>query len=320
VNPLVALLAVVFERVFGYPQSLVDRIGHPVIWIGWAIGQGDQQFNTASRSPSERRTLGIALMVGLCGAILVFTLFFSAALRALPLGWMAEAAIASSLLAQKELGRAVRAVATGLRQSLAAGREAVSHIVGRDTTDIDEPAVARAAIETLAENASDGVVAPLFYLVLFGLPGIAVYKAINTADSMIGHLDDRYADFGWAAAKIDDIANFIPARLTALLFALAASITPGADYAAAMATARRDAAKHASPNAGWPEAAMAGALGFGLGGPRSYDGETVDLPTMGDGRRALGPDDIETALTLYERMLWVMTGGLVICVMFVMAA
>jgi adenosylcobinamide-phosphate synthase len=195
-----------------------------------------------------------------------------------------------------------------LRDSLGAGREAVSHIVGRDPQALDEAGVARAAIETLAENTSDGVVAPWFFLLLLGLPGIALYKAINTADSMIGHRNDRYRDYGWAAAKLDDAVNWIPARLTALLVTAACFIIPHASPSRAWKMARRDAPRHDSPNAGWPEAAFAGALGFALGGPRSYDGEMIDLPRFGDGKAALVGSDILRALQLYRATLDMLLG------------
>jgi len=211
-------------------------------------------------------------------------------------------------------------VATALRNSLQAGREAVSHVVGRDPQVLDEAGVARAAIETLAESTSDGVVAPWFWLVLLGLPGIALYKAINTADSMIGHLNERYRDYGWAAAKLDDLVNWIPARLTALLVTAACFITPHASPSKAWEAARRDAHKHASPNAGWPEAAFAGALGFRLGGPRSYDGEVVDLPSFGNGKSALVGSDILRALVLYRATLNVLLGLSVVLALLAWAA
>jgi len=202
----------------------------------------------------------------------------------------------------------VAAVARGLRQSLAAGREAVSHVVGRDPQVLDEAGVAGAAIETLAESTSDGVVAPWFWLVLFGLPGIAAYKAINTADSMIGHRNERYRDYGWAAARLDDLVNLVPARLTALMVVVACFFVPNASPGNAWKAAWRDAGKHKSPNAGWPEAAFAGALRISLGGPRAYDGEVVDLPAMGDGTRALASAHIEWALVLYRATLNVLLG------------
>jgi adenosylcobinamide-phosphate synthase len=179
----------------------------------------------------------------------------------------------------------------------------VSQIVGRDPETLDEAGVSRAAIESLAESASDGVIAPLFWLVIGGLPGIALYKAVNTADSMIGHKTEKYIGFGWASARLDDVLNWLPARLTALLFCGAAFWVKGADAERGWTTTLRDARKHDSPNAGWPEAAVAGALGFSLGGSRAYGGEVHQLPEFGNGRRDLGPADIRKSLELYAMML-----------------
>jgi len=306
-NLLIAFLALLVERLLGYPDTLFKVIGHPVSWIGKLIGMLEKRFNTASAPFEKRREYGALCLATLLVLVFAITVPISLALRSLPFGWLIEAVLASSFLAQKGLGDAVAKVQTALEDGpIENAQEAVSHIVGRDTSALDEPEIARAAIETLAENTSDGVVAPLLYLVIFGLPGIALYKAINTADSMIGHRSERYLAYGWAAAKVDDIANFIPARLTAILFAASALVVSGASASKAWATATRDAKKHASPNAGWPEAAMAGALDFGLGGPRSYQGQFLDLPQMGDGRRDLGATDIGRALNLYQRLLWVL--------------
>lgn len=297
-----AFVALIFEYLFGYPKFLQSLIGHPVQWMGALIGWFDNTRNGENRSASERRMAGIVMLVVLCGVTYMLALTLAALLHTIPYGWLIEGIIASVFLAQRQLSRAVRDVTIGLGESLAQGREAVSHIVGRDTKNLDEAEVSRAAIETLAENASDGVIAPLFWLLLFGLPGIAVYKAINTADSMVGHLNARYSDFGWASAKLDDIVNWIPARLTAMLIALGAFFLPGASGTDAWNTARHDGPKHKSPNAGWPEAAMAGALAFGLGGARKYDGKVVDLSEMGAGNRDLGPADIRRALSLFAAM------------------
>ena len=176
----------------------------------------------------------------------------------------------------------------------------MAKIVGRDTQELDQPGVCRAAIESLAESFCDGVCAPIFWLAVAGLPGGIAYKAVNTADSMIGHKTDRYIDFGWAAARTDDVLNWLPARLSVLWLALGALVVPGASPIRAVTAALRDARLHDSPNAGWPEAAMAGALGVRLMGPRLYDGELVDGPWLGDGRRSLGISDIQTALKLYR--------------------
>lgn len=296
------------ERLFGYPDPLIKAIGHPVMWMGALISALEKRLNKPAMTPARRKANGVLTLVVLLVTSLVPAIAISLALTRLSGGWIIEALLASPFLAQKELGRAVRSVAHALAHSLPAGRKAVAGIVGRDPEALDEAGVARAAIETLAENSSDGVIAPFFWLVLLGLPGIAVYKAINTADSMIGHLDGRYADFGWASARLDDLVNLLPARLTAMLFSAGAIMVKGANAGRAWGIALRDAGKHDSPNAGWPEAAMAGALDFALGGPRAYHGETLDLPKMGEGRTNLGSPDILKALDLYEAMLNVTLG------------
>lgn len=307
-DPLISPLALAIERQVGYPQKLVSTLGHPVMWFGKLITFCETRLNTSERTAAQRKLAGIVALGLLLLAVLIVTVGIRTILSWIPLGWVVEMLLATAFLAQKELARAVTAVSDALRQSLAAGREAVSHVVGRDPQTLDEPGVARAAIETLAESTSDGVVAPWFFLVLFGLPGIALYKAVNTADSMIGHKTERYLDYGWAAARLDDVLNWIPARLTAVLVTAACFFVPGASPGSAWATARSDAQKHDSPNAGWPEAAFAGALGFKLGGPRSYEGELVDLPAFGSGRESLGASDILRAVLLYQRTLNVLLG------------
>lgn len=302
---LIGLVALIAEPLLGYPALLQRHIGHPVQWMGALIDLFDRHMNDDAAAAKTRRRAGIIMLAVLCAITVLLTLAISLLLHRLPFGWVIEALLGSVFLAHRQLAQAVSAVAYGLEGSLLRGREAVSHIVGRDTKALDEAEVARAAIETLAENASDGVIAPLFWLLIFGLPGIAVYKAINTADSMVGHLNARYADFGWASAKTDDVVNWVPARLTAMLFCLAAIITPGASARAALKAVLHDAGKHKSPNAGWPEAAMAGALHFELGGPRTYGGEVLNLPSMGSGRRHLGPNDIRKSITLYAIALMI---------------
>ena len=301
---LLAPLALLIERAFGYPPALFKLIGHPVIWMGALITWLEARLNSGHR----RRWKGIVMLALLLATGLAVSLLVIAVTRRIPFGWVLEAILASSLLAQKELGRAVKAVADGLGLSLERGRAAVSQIVGRDPQVLDSSGVAKAAIESLAESTSDGIVAPLFWLLVGGLPGLVLYKAANTADSMVGHKTERYAEFGWASAKFDDLVNWVPARLTALLIAGASFLTRRTDPEAAWSTALRDARKHASPNAGWPEAAFAGALGFALGGPRSYDGEVHDLPTFGDGRSDLTALDILKSLELYYMALNVLLG------------
>lgn len=297
---LVAALALAIERVAGYPPALLRAIGHPVTWAGALIAALDRALNVPGRA--GRRLLGVVALGAVIAAVLAVVVPLAVVLRAVPGGVLPEALLAASLLAQRELGRRVAAVADALDAGLDNGRTAVGHIVGRDPAGLDEAGIARAAVESLAENTSDGVVAPLFWLLVAGLPGVALYKAVNTADSMIGYRSEKYRAFGWAAARLDDALNWLPARATGLLFALAAATGAGS-RAGALAAMRRDAALHRSPNAGWPEAAMAGALGFALGGPRAYGGRSEALAWMGQGRRDLGPADIRRALGLYARAL-----------------
>lgn len=290
------------ELGFGYPERLFKAIGHPVTWIGWMIARLDAALNRDSDTPSRRRTSGIVAALLIVAIPAALACAFQWAMGPGWLGLIAVALAASSLLAQQSLYRHVAAVALALETGgLEAGRIAVSQIVGRDPDRLDEAGVCRAAIESLAENFSDGIVAPAFWLGLGGLPACVAYKAANTADSMIGHKNERHRDFGWAAARFDDVINLPASRLSALLLVLAAWVTPGADPKAAIAAVRRDASKHRSPNAGWPEAAMAGALGLALAGPRVYGGEMVDDATMGEGgRREATAADIRKALRLYR--------------------
>jgi adenosylcobinamide-phosphate synthase len=288
------------ELCIGYPERLVRVIGHPVTWIGALIGGLDRLFNR-DMTPALRRLAGIlavAIALGVVGAI---TFVVQWQLLRLPFGVVPVAVLASALIAQRSLHRYVANVASTLeRQDLDAGRKAVSHIVGRDTARLDRAGIARAAIESLAENFSDGIVAPVFWLVVAGLPGAALYKAINTADSTIGHRTRRYADFGWAAARLDDLVNLPASRFAALLLILASVLRKDASAGAAWRAVRRDAARHRSPNAGYPEAAMAGALGLSLAGPRFYAGIHVEDAFMGDGRREAEAEDIRRALALYR--------------------
>jgi adenosylcobinamide-phosphate synthase len=297
-----ALLALVIEAALGYPPLLLRAIGHPVTWIGAIIGALERRFNRPAAAPGMRRTAGlvaVAAVVVMAGAV---AFAMESILLPLPFGALAVAVLASTLIAQRSLHDHVARVAGALEQNgLAGGRAAVAHIVGRDPDALDEAGVARAAIESLAENFSDGVVAPALWLSLGGFAGGAAYKAINTADSMVGHRSERLAAFGWAAARLDDLVNLPASRLTALLLVAAAAITPGASAADSMRAVRRDARRHRSPNAGYPEAAMAGALGLALAGPRVYGGMRVDDAVMGVGRREATPADIRAALALYRR-------------------
>jgi adenosylcobinamide-phosphate synthase len=296
------LLALLIEALVGYPDWLVRAIGHPVTWIGRLIGTLDKGWNREGGDARRRRLVGVLAVLLVVAVAGLAALAVERALLALPFGLIGAALVASSLLAQRSLYRHVAAVADALeRDGLAAGRAAVGHIVGRDTAALDAAGIARAAIESLAENFSDGVVAPAFWMAVTGLPGAAVYKALNTADSMIGHRTSRHAAFGWAAARLDDLVNLPASRLSALLLVAAAAFDDRAAAAAAWHAVRRDAHRHRSPNAGYPEAAMAGALGLALAGPRVYGGVPVEDALMGDGRRAAGAGDIRRALALYRR-------------------
>ena len=296
-----AALALALEAGVGYPDALFRRIGHPVVWLGTLIAALDTRLNNACDDFERRRRMGVVAI----GIVVLAAALIGAAITkfcGLVIGGpVLLALLSSSLLAQRSLHEHVRAVADALAVSLEDGRRAVAQIVGRDVSALDEAGVARAAIESLAENFSDGVVAPALFLAVFGLPGALVYKAVNTADSMIGHKSPRHLAFGWAAARLDDLLNLLPARCAAGLIALAAWLLPSASATDAFRVARRDAARHASPNAGWPEAAMAGALGLCLGGPRAYGSVDVAGATLGDGRREATIADIRRALALYWR-------------------
>ncbi len=306
------VVAMAVDALMGWPLWLFARIGHPVTWLGRLISAIDNAWNRPSDAPTFRRAAGIA------GALLVIAL-------SVALGWALQSLLQSllpwglaqiallgvlawPLVALRSLHDHVAAVAKPLRAGdIAAARDAVSRIVGRDPAALDEAGIARAAIESLAENASDGIVAPVFWGALFGLPGIFGYKAINTLDSMIGHRSERHEAFGWAAARIDDVANFIPARLTGFLFVL---LAPRRSEALSCMT--RDARRHRSPNAGWPEAAMAGALGVRLSGPRIYHGSTTNEPWLNEAARDPLAADIGEGLTVYRRAMLLLAGVLAI--------
>jgi adenosylcobinamide-phosphate synthase len=297
-----AFLALLIEAMVGYPDWLVQAIGHPVTWMGRVIGWFDDTLNHESISRAGRRTAGAISLFIVIGIAAIIAYVLGRGLFWLPLGVAFAALPASALIAQRSLHDHVEGVAMALEQEgLAAGRQAVSRVVGRDPQSLDEAGVARAAIESLAENFSDGVVAPAFWLAVAGLAGGAAYKAINTADSMIGHRTRRHRSFGWAAARLDDLVNLPASRLSALLIVAAAATTDGASAADAWRAVKRDARHHRSPNAGYPEAAMAGALDLALAGPRVYSGREIDDAIMGHGRRDATAADIRAALALYRR-------------------
>ncbi|MCW2246754.1 adenosylcobinamide-phosphate synthase [Azospirillum fermentarium] len=308
---LAAALAV--EGLAGYPGPLYARISHPVVWFGALINRLDRMLNHDGAPPLKRRLAGVLGLAALLAVVGWGSAALAAALRTLPFGWLLEALAASTLLAQRSLYDHVAAVAAGLRDGgLEGGRRAVAMIVGRDPATLDEHGVARAAIESLAENFSDGIVAPAVWLAAGGLPGIALYKAINTADSMIGHRTPRHEAYGWAAARLDDLVNLPGSRLAALLVIGAAALTPGADPQAAAASVRKDATRHRSPNAGWPESAMAGALDLRLGGPRVYGNMRVTDHWIGPGRTAATAQDIDRALAVFRRACLLLLAGAVV--------
>ena len=300
-DPLALLLsALVLDAVVGEMGPVFRHLPHPVAALGRLIGFLEARLNRERRSGRDRTLRGagvVVLVAGLCATIgwgITYLATWHVA------GQAAELVVASLMIAQRSLFDHVRAVGRALRdEGLAGGRRAVAHIVGRDPDSLDEHGVARAAIESLAENFSDGVVAPVFWYVVFGLPGMLVYKAVNTMDSMIGHTSPRYRAFGKVAARTDDVLNLIPARLAGLFLTLAAACVPGGRPFAALGAMWRDAPRHRSPNAGWPEAAMAGALGLALAGPRRYARQVVQDAWMGKGRMEAGPADIRRALSVF---------------------
>lgn len=309
----ILFLALIIDAALGEMRPLFRLIPHPVVALGRLISALDKRLNRPERSDRARWWRGVLswLVVAGLAAGLGWGIAFMA--RALPHAWIIEAFVAAVLMAQKSLFSHVDDVARALQhQGLEAGRYAVSMIVGRDPQSLDEHGVARAAIESLAENFSDAVVAPAFWYVLFGLPGLAAYKAINTMDSMLGHRNARYLKFGWASARMDDLANLLPARLSGLILVLAACFTAKANPWRALITMMRDARHHKSPNSGWPEAAMAGALDLALGGPRKYPGLVVEEKWMGSGRARAGVADMDRALYLFSAACLIHAGLIIL--------
>ncbi len=289
------IVALLLDALMGEPKWLWSRIPHPVRLMGGMINKIDILLN----KNTHKRLKGVLALL----AMLVLVAGLGWGLTALPGGDIIQVGVAAILLGQRSLVQHVSAVGKALRQDLGMARGAVAMIVGRETKNLDESGVARAAIESAAENFSDGVVAPVFWFVLFGLPGMLAYKLVNTADSMIGYRNEKYLEFGWAAARLDDVMNYIPARISAGLLVL------GGLAPKALAVIRKDAGQHRSPNAGWPEAAMAGALDLALSGPRVYDGQRTDDSFVNEtGRKSLGPDDIHAAI----KLLWLGWGLMVI--------
>ena len=297
------LIALCLDRLIGWPNQLYRRLSHPVVGIGALISTADQMLNRDNWPAAVRRVAGVfCLLVILASLYLVCKLIVSS----IPSSWASiglTAVLAWPFLAAKSLSDHVQAVAVPLQAGdLPAARQAVSMIVGRNSEQLDRTAIARAAVESLAENTSDGVTAPLFWGVLFGLPGLVVYKAINTADSMIGYRTRKHQAFGWAAARLDDLVNLIPARLTGLMYVLLARAPVHA-----LTVMVKDAPCHRSPNAGWPESAVASALGIRLSGPRLYNCVASSDPWLNKAGRDPEPQDITAALQLYSRLLWVVS-------------
>lgn len=299
-------MAMAIDAVLGWPEQLFRVLGHPVTWLGWLIDRVDAACNRKSDPPALRRAAGTVatLMAIALPTLLAWALqdqLGAGSSRILVIGILAWPLVALRSL-HDHVAVVERPLQTG---DVEAARTAVSRIVGRDPATLDEAGIARSSIESLAENASDGVVAPLFWGAIFGLPGIVGYKAINTLDSMIGHRTPRHEAFGWAAARIDDVANFIPARLTGLLFAMLSTKPRAAVWRMIC-----DGPRHRSVNAGWPEAAMAGALGVRLSGPRIYHGEVANEPWLNDGARDPQAADIYQALKLYRRAMLLLAAAL----------
>jgi adenosylcobinamide-phosphate synthase len=308
--PLVAGLAI--DALFGDMPRVFRHIPHPVVLAGRGIAFFDRKLNRETRSEAARRGRGIVTVIVLVGAAATLGLAIEWLCRGYLLGALLEAVLIGVLLAQRSLYEHVAAVAIALDVGgLPAGRAAVSHTVGRDPMSLDAHGVARAAIESLAENFTDGVVAPVFWYLLLGLPGLFAYKMANTLDSMIGHRTPHYRSFGWAAARFDDLLNLVPAPISGLLLVAAAIFAKTSRPDRALVIMLRDARKHHSPNAGWPESAMAGALGLALAGPRRYPEGLVADPWLGEGSARAATSDIVRALHLY-RLACLIEGGLVV--------
>ncbi len=287
----VLLLALLLDNAIGDPAWIWKRIPHPVVIIGRLVSYLESTLNAGQ----NRRLRGIG-GVALIG---VLALLVGKGVHWLPDYGIVEVLIVSVFLAHRDLVDEVKGVASALRESVAAGRIQVARIVGRDPDALTTEGISRAAIESAAENLSDGVIAPVFWYAIAGLPGLVLYKAVNTADSMIGYKTESLAEFGWAAARLDDVMNWIPARISGGLIALVQGSTE------AISCMRRDAPRHRSPNAGWPEAAMAAVIGVSLSGPRHYGGEFLDSPYVNDaGRKNAGPEDIDAAVHVLWRC-WV---------------
>ena len=308
--PFILLIALALDALIGDPRWLP----HPVRLMGWLTGLLDRALNRERHGEGARVILGGVAVVLVVGASAAAGWAVAHYVSGIGWGWLAELALVAMLLAQRTMADHMVRVARALDVGVEPARQALRHIVGRDVRALDKPGIARAAIESGAENYSDGVVAPAFWYLLLGLPGLLAYKAINTMDSMIGHRSPRHHAFGRAAARLDDAVNWVPARIAGGLIALAAILLSGAAPGRAWRTMLRDAPRHSSPNAGWPEAAMAGALGLALLGPRHYEGEAAaDEAWLGDGRKAATAGDLRRTVWVFAlacALVAVLTAGI----------
>jgi len=316
-DPLLLVIGgLAIDALFGDMPAVFRQVPHPVVLAGRAVAFFDRRLNREIRGEASRRDRGIVTVIVLVGVAAMLGLALEWLSRGSLLGAAVECLLIAVLVAQHSLYQHVAAVARALEVGgLSAGRAAVRHIVGRDPISLDAYGVARAAIESLAENFSDGVVAPVVWYLLLGLPGLFAYKMANTLDSMIGHRTLRYRSFGWAAARVDDVLNLVPAPLSGLLLTAAAVFAKNCRPGRALAIMLRDGRKHHSPNAGWPESAMAGALGLALAGPRRYPEGLIADPWLGDGRARAATSDIMRALHLY-RLACLVAGGLLLVAWF----
>lgn len=310
VGPLALIALFILDFILGDPKWLP----HPVVLMGRFISNLESSFNKSSLSRLKRKIFGIILAISLpLAAFLLNAAIIGLSYKAdKGLGLIVTIVLGFTTIAARSLKDAAYRVRDAINnEDIPAAREALSHIVGRNTSELDEPEIARAAVETVAENASDGVIAPLFYLVIGGVPFAMAYKAINTLDSMVGYKNDRYKEFGWASARLDDLANFIPARLTAILM-IAAAFLVKLDWKGALRITRRDCRNHPSPNAGWPESAAAGALGIRLGGINHYQGRNEERPFIGDDRNKLTSLHIDGIVRLMYLSAVLMIAGVLI--------
>ena len=303
------LIALCIDRLFGWPDFLFRRFSHPVVGIGQLISFFERNLNKTGLSSSLRMAMGLLTLIFLMMGLTFLGFIIVLAIPAGPLGILVTSLLVWPFIAAKSLADHVEAVAEPLKTNdLPSARRAVSMIVGRNSDNLDSNDIARAALESLAENTSDGVTAPLFWGVLLGFPGVLIYKLVNTADSMIGYKSERYRDFGWASARFDDLINYIPARLTSLIYAIISRNT-----LKVLRITLRDASQHRSPNAGWPETSVAASIGVKLSGPRIYDGIKTNDPWLNsDGRNPTG-HDLFSGLRLFDYFLWAITFSLLSC-------